>query len=52
MHYTLNVEEFTTDCAELMHTPSNDPAAIADKTLPVEHWLGLGLGLGLRLGSP
>ena len=45
MHYTLTATEFTTDCAELMHSPSNDPADIADHTLPVGQWLGLGLGL-------
>ena len=38
MHYTLIAEEFTTSCVELMHAPSNDSAAIADKTLPVEHF--------------
>ena len=44
MHYTLTATEFTTDCAELMPPPPNDPAAIADQTLPVGRWLGLGLG--------
>ena len=50
MHYKLTAIAFDTDCVELMHSPSNDPAAIADKTLPVGHWLGVGLGLGLGLG--
>ena len=50
MHYTLTAIAFDTDCVELMHSPSNDPAAIADHTLPVGHWLGVGLGLGLGLG--
>ena len=50
MHYNLTATEFTTDCVELMHSPSNDPAAIADKTLPVGHWLGVGLGYWLGVG--
>jgi len=34
MHYTLNAEEFTSDCVELMHAPSNDSAAIATRRCP------------------
>ena len=38
MHYKLVAEEFTTNCVELMHVPTDDPSAVADKTLPVEHF--------------
>jgi hypothetical protein len=38
MHYTLEAVAFTGPCEELVHQPSDDPAAVADKTLPVEHF--------------
>ena len=36
MHYAIATTEFMGDCQELLHQPVDDPAAIADKTLPVE----------------
>ena len=38
MQYDVTVEEFTGPCIELLHQPDLDPAAIADQTLPIEHF--------------
>ena len=38
MHYNVTTTEFEGDCVELEHSPATDPAAYADKTLPVEHF--------------
>ena len=38
MHYTLTADTFVGECLEQIHAPSDDPAAYADQTLPVEHF--------------
>ena len=38
MHYNVTTTEFEGDCIELEHVPTADPAAVADETLPVEHF--------------
>ena len=36
--YDIEVSEFTGACVEEIHAEASDPAAIADSTLPVEHF--------------
>ena len=38
MNYQVTATKFTGSCEEFIHAPSDDPAAIADLTLPIEHF--------------